>query len=186
MRGLRSANDLTLDALAERSGVSRAMISRIERSESSPTAQVIARLASGLGVTVASLFADEESQDAAPLARLADQRAWRDPETGYQRRNLSPPGYPSAIELVEVTLPPGARVAYDTALRAPAIDQQVYVLEGAVEISLGKSRYELGPGDCLAMRVDQVAAFRNPAARAARYIVALAAATARSAAGGRS
>lgn len=120
---------LTLDGLAGRAGVSRSMISLIERGESSPTASVLHRLATGLGTTLASLFAEEERPEALPLARRADQFAWRDPETGYLRRNLSPPGFPSPVELVEVVLPPGVRVAYDGVPRSIGISQQIWVLE---------------------------------------------------------
>src|SRR5215216_2835904 len=118
IRDLRDARVFTLEALAERSGVSRSMISLIERGESSPTAAVLDKLAAGLGVTLASLFAEKDSKGASPLARRADQRVWRDPDSGYMRRNLSAAGFPSPIELVEVVLPPGARVAYDTGHRA--------------------------------------------------------------------
>jgi transcriptional regulator with XRE-family HTH domain len=174
LRGLRAARGLTLDALAERSDVSRSMISLIERCESSPTASVLVRLASGLGVTLASLFADTPRPDPSPLARRAAQRAWRDPDTGYVRRNLSPPGFPSAIELVEVVLPPRAHVAFDGASRAPAIDQQIWVLEGTIQLRIDDTVHDLAAGDCLAMRVGQVSAFRNPTEHAARYLVALA------------
>ena len=149
------------------------MISLIERGESSPTASVLHRLATGLGTTLASLFAEEERPEAPPLARRADQLAWRDPETGYVRRNLSPPGFPSPIELVEVILPPGARVAYDGVPRSIGIHQQVWVLEGAIELTMGAGTHRLDVGDCLAMRVDQPTAFRNPTDRPAGYVVAL-------------
>lgn len=178
IRALRANQELSLDALAERSSVSRSMISLIERGESSPTANVLDKLAAGLGVTLASLFADAERADAPPLARRADQTLWRDPETGYLRRNLSPPGFPSPIELVEVVLPPGARVAYDTGLRAAAVDQQVWVLDGAVELTIGVATHSLAAGDCLAMRLDGPTSFRNPGPQPARYLVALATETA--------
>ena len=175
LRGLRAERGLTLDALAERAGVSRSMISLIERGESSPTAAVLDRLAAGLGVTIASLFADEARADASPVARRADQATWRDPETGYVRRNLSPPSFPSPVELVEVVLPAGARVAYDTAGRTRAVGQQVWVLEGRLELTVGGVTHRLDAGDCLAMRLDGPTAFRNPADRDTRYLVALAA-----------
>lgn len=174
LRGLRSGRGLTLDGLAERTGVSRSMISLIERGESSPTAAVLDRLAAGLGVTLASLFAETESPTASPLARRADQRTWRDPETGYLRRNLSAPGFPSPIELVEVILPPGARVAYDTASRSAGVSQQIWVIEGGIEFSLGDETYRLEMGDCLSMRLDRPNVFRNPTDLPARYLVALA------------
>jgi len=175
LRRLRAERGLTLDGLAERAGVSRSMISLVERGESSPTAAVLDRLSAGLGVTIASLFADEARADSSPVARRADQDSWRDPETGYVRRNLSPPGFPSPIELVEVVLPAGARVAYDTpgAARAVGISQQLWVLEGRVEVTVGEVTHSLRVGDCLAMRVDGPTAFRNPADRPARYVLAL-------------
>src|SRR5688572_18927903 len=67
LRRLRADRGLTLDALAERAGVSRSMISLVERGESSPTAAVLDRLAAGLGVTIASLFTEEARADASPL-----------------------------------------------------------------------------------------------------------------------
>ena len=149
------------------------MISLIERGESSPTASVLHRLATGLGTTLASLFAEEARSESSPLARRAEQSAWRDPETGYVRRNLSPPGFPLPIELVEVTLPPGARVAYDGAPGSIGISQQVWVLEGVVDLTVGSDSHRLAVGDCLAMRVDRPTIFRNPTEGPTRYVVAL-------------
>ena len=180
LRALRAERGLTLEALAERSGVSRSMISLVERGESSPTANVLDRIAAGLGLTLAALFADDARDGAAPLSRRAGQQSWTDPGTGYVRRNLSPPGYPSPIELVEVELPAGARVAYDSGARAATVHQQVYMLEGAMALTVGGDRHELEAGDCLAMRIDQPVVFHNPSGRPARYLVALATEDARS------
>jgi transcriptional regulator with XRE-family HTH domain len=174
LRALRAQHGLTLDTLAERSGVSRSMISLIERGEASPTANVLNRLAGALGTTIATLFAGAEQADPPPLARRASQPIWRDPDTGYTRRNLSPAGFPSRIALVEVVLPPGAHVAFDNAVHAPPVDQQVWVLEGTIRLSLGEATHDLAAGDCLAMRVDEVRGFRNPGRRPARYLVVLA------------
>jgi transcriptional regulator with XRE-family HTH domain len=165
---------MTLDGLSERTGVSRSMISLIERGESSPTAAVLDKLAAGLGVTLASLFADQENAAASPLSRWADQQVWRDPESGYVRRNLSAPGFPSPIELVEVVLPPGARVAYDTGHRATTVHQQIWIVEGAIALTLDEETHHLGTGDCLSMRLDRPILFRNPTDAPARYLVALA------------
>src|ERR1700688_286016 len=122
VRGLRAARGLTLEMLAERSGVSRSMISLIERGESSPTAVLLERLATGLEVPLATLFA-APGPSAAPVARRADQLEWRDPASGYVRRNISPSGFASPIQIVEVTFPAGARVAFDTSSRAVRVHQ---------------------------------------------------------------
>src|SRR5207245_10769068 len=83
VRELRAAHGLSLDALAGKSGVSRSMISVIERGESSPTAVVLEKLAAGLGVTLASLFdAPAARTPSGPVARREDQPQWRDPASG--------------------------------------------------------------------------------------------------------
>jgi transcriptional regulator with XRE-family HTH domain len=174
LRDLRASHGWSLEALAERSGVSRSMISLIERSESSPTANVLDKLAGALGVTLGSFFAETSSEAPTPLARRRDQRVWRDPETGYIRRNLSPPGFPTAIELVEVVLPAKAYVAYDAPGRVAALDQQVFVLEGTVQISVDEDFHEVDAGDCLAMRVERRSSFRNACDTPARYLIAIA------------
>jgi len=175
VRTLRGARGFTLDALAEASGVSRSMISLIERGQSSPTASVLDKLAAGLDVTLAALF--EDAMDGAPpspLARQADQPVWQDPASGYVRRNLSPPGQAPALQLVEVSFPAGKRVAYDSAARDADIHQQVWLIAGVMELTVGDAVFRLQPGDCLAMRLDRPIVYRNPGRTAARYLVALA------------
>ena len=172
LRAARDAAGLSLAALAERSGVSRSNISLIERGESSATATVLDKLSAALGITVASLFEDPVGDAPSPVARAADQPVWTDPGSGYVRRNLSPAAW-SPIQLVEVSFPAGARVAYETSARAVEVDQQVWLIEGAMDITVGDTRWQLAAGDCLAMRLDQPIAFHNPGHTPARYLVAL-------------
>lgn len=173
VRALREERGLSLAALAELSGVGRSTISLIERGESSATATVLDKLAGALGVALASLFEqDGDGGEPSPVSRLADQPAWSDPATGYLRRKLSPAA-PSPIQLVEVIFPPGQRVAFDTASRDVDIRQQVWILEGAMDIGVGEAGWHLEAGDCLAMRVDRPTSFHNPGGKAARYLVAL-------------
>lgn len=171
VRELRAARGLSLQALAERCGVSRSMISLIERGAASPTAVVLDRLAAGLGVALASLF-DAGPPGGGPLRRHADQALWRDPASGYARRSLSPSGGSSALQLVEVTFPAGARVAYDIAVRQPALQQQLWMLAGSMDILLGEARFQLRAGDCLAMTLDCPIVFSNPQRTPARYLLA--------------
>jgi transcriptional regulator with XRE-family HTH domain len=130
VRELRDAQRLSLDALATRSGVSRSNISLIERGESSPTAAVLDKLASALGVALAALFEDKGAPEDAPspLARVAEQPVWTDPASGYMRRSLSPAA-PSPLQLVDVVFPPGQRVAYDSVPHNADIHQQVWMIE---------------------------------------------------------
>ncbi|TFW06766.1 XRE family transcriptional regulator [Oxalobacteraceae bacterium OM1] len=170
---LRKARGLSLDALAAQCDVSRSMISLIERGESNATAVVLEKLATGLGVPLAGLFEDG-TPVAAPLVRRAEQPEWRDPASGYLRRNVSPPPAVTPIRIVEVEFPPGARVAYESAGRDVRIHQQVWILEGKMDITVGATTYALGTGDCLAFELNQPNVFHNPHRKPARYAVVLA------------
>ncbi|MBV8680689.1 MAG: helix-turn-helix transcriptional regulator [Aquitalea sp.] len=174
VRELRKSRGYTLDQLAEHSGVSRSMISLIEREETSPTAAVLNKLADALSVTLATLFADAPGAvPEQPLSRYAEQQIWRDPASGYLRRHVSPAGFASPLELVELTFPPGATVAFDNVARNVITHQQVWVLEGEMEITLGEQRWQLQAGDCLAMTLDRHIAFHNATDRPARYALVL-------------
>jgi len=176
VRELRAAHALSLDALAARSGVSRSMISLVERGEGSPTAVVLEKLAAGLGVTMAAMFEAPRVAATAgsPIARRDQQPLWRDPGSGYVRRNVSPAGVPQPMQIVEVEFPPKARVAFETGARDVRIHQQVWVLEGTIEITVGDEHHRLRDGDCLAMQLDRPTMFHNPTRKPARYAVVMA------------
>ena len=174
IKGLRQSRGLTLDQLAERSGVSRAMISRVERGESSPTAALLDRLCAGLGVLLSALFREEAQ--GGPLARRSEQPVWTDPDSGYVRRSVSPPGTGSRLEIVEVEMPAGARVLLDAPRGGFRLDQQLWLLEGELSLTVGGREHRLAAGDCLAMLLDGPIAFHNPGEVPARYAVVLTAA----------
>ncbi len=174
VRELRAGQGLTLDGLAARCGVSRSMISLVERGAASPTAVVLEKLATGLGVPLAGLFEGPRAAASGPIVRRDEQVQWRDPASGYLRRNVSPPHWPSPLQIVEVEFPAGARVAYETGARDQLVHQQVWVLAGTIEIGYGDERYRLAAGDCVAMRLDRPIVFDNPASRSARYVVVIA------------
>ncbi|HEX4385557.1 MAG TPA: XRE family transcriptional regulator [Myxococcales bacterium] len=169
VRALRGS--LSLDTLAARCDVSRSMLSLVERAESSPTAVVLEKIATGLGVPLASLF--EDAGGASPVSHGKDRVPWRDPESGYIRRNISPPGFPSPLQIVAVELPAGARVAYETGAREPAVHQQIWVQAGALEVTVGDSVHRLAQDDCLAMQLNAPVTFRNRTRKAARYVVVI-------------
>jgi transcriptional regulator with XRE-family HTH domain len=174
VRELRAAQGLSLEEVSQKSGVSRSMISLIERGESSPTAAVLDKLAAGLSVTLASLFdspARESAAPASPIARREDQPEWVDPASGYRRRNVSPSGVAQPMQIVEIHFPAGGRVAFETGTRDVRVHQQVWVLEGAIDVTVGTHRHRLRKGDCLAMELDSPTMFHNPARKPARYAV---------------
>jgi len=165
----RAALKLSLEEIAAQTGVSRAMISRIERGEVHASAVVLDKLCAGLGISLSTLFARDA---ASPLLRRADQPVWQDPSSGYVRREVAPAGTGSPVRIVEVDFPAGAEVSFE---RSPhrAIDQHVWVLAGEIEIGIAGTIHSLAIGDCLHMRIAEGNTFRNVSGGPARYAVIL-------------
>jgi transcriptional regulator with XRE-family HTH domain len=172
VRELRAAKGFSLEHLAQVSEVSRSMISVIERGESSATAVVLEKIAAGLGVALVSLF-DSPKKPCEPVARAKDNLPWRDPQSGYLRRNVSPGASITPIQIVEVVFPAKARVAYESVLSGVIIHQQVWVIEGAMDVSIGKAIHHLRVGDCLAFELNQPVVYFNPSSKAAKYAVVI-------------
>ncbi|HEY4342539.1 MAG TPA: XRE family transcriptional regulator [Steroidobacteraceae bacterium] len=170
VRGLRAERALTLEALATQCAVSRSMLSLIERGESSPTAVVLEKLAAGLGVSLAALF-DDPAAPASPVARREDHTPWRDPGSGYVRRNISPENYPVPFKIVEVVLPAKAKVAYDSGPREVPMAQQVWVQQGILDVVIGEVTHRLMRDDCLAMSLNVAISFHNRTRTPVRYVV---------------
>ncbi|MDE4039835.1 helix-turn-helix domain-containing protein [Acinetobacter pittii] len=172
VRELRLLRGYTLDVLASRCQVSRSAISLIERGEASPTAVVLEKLANGLGVPLTQLFAiSQNNQSPQPIVRRIQQSEWKDPETGYIRRQVSPPNWKSPFQIVEIEFPAQSRVTYETSANSKVVLQQIWVIEGKIDIQLGENFYALQEGDCLAMQLDQPIIYSNPSFKAARYIL---------------
>lgn len=170
LRNEREARGWSQGDLAARSGVSKAMISKIERAEASPTATLLGRLSGAFGLTLSRLLAGAEDAGRR-LARFADQPVWRDPETGYVRRAVSPPsGGP--LELVSVEIPSGARIAYP-ASAFTFIHQQIWVTGGTLIFREGEIEHRLAVGDCLQLGRPVECAFANPGPGPCTYLVAI-------------
>ena len=174
LRVEREARVWTLAELAARSGVSRAMLSKIERCEASPTAALLGRLSAAFGLTLSQLFARVEQ--GGQLARAAEQPMWRDPESGFLRRSLSPPGA-APLELVWGELPPGAKIPFPAASYAFIADQQLVMIDGALTIRQGDNTHELGARDCLRFGPPREVIFENNGSVPCRYVIAVLRAT---------
>jgi transcriptional regulator with XRE-family HTH domain len=175
IRREREARGWAIAELATASGVSRAMISKVERGEASPTATLLGRLSGAFGLTVSTLLARAESDGGAGrLARAAEQEVWTDPETGYVRRQLTPTG--ADPELVHVEMPAGGRVTYPASSYAFMRGHSVWLIAGGLTIREGMSETVLRPGDCLAfdLAVPQDREYENQTSSPCRYVVTLA------------
>lgn len=173
LRTEREARGWSLSDLAKHSGVSRAMINRVERAQASPTATLLGRLSGAFGLTLSTLLARAESDasGADRLMRAGQQPLWRDPETGYIRRSVSPPG--AEPELVHIELPSGGRVPYPASAYAHLQGQCIWVLSGALVFREGDVEHSLAEGDCLRLGLPQDCEFVNESDTDCVYLVAL-------------
>jgi transcriptional regulator with XRE-family HTH domain len=167
LKSLRASRGWTLERLAASSGVSRAMISKIERRETSATAALLSRLCVALEVPVSDLLAPAESPGM--VTRKGQRPSWRDPATGFVREIVSPRPAGSAVEVVEVELPPAANVVYRIDSRAH-YSQHIVALTEGLRVNQG-SDIDLGPGDALFMRPAGDVGFHNTSDHPCRYLV---------------
>lgn len=170
LAALRSERAWSLETLAQRTGISRATLSRLERCELSPTAAMLSLLCGQYGWTLSRLMAEAE-QRTPSFIPAREQVTWRDPETGYVRRVLSPPHPNLKGELVEVTLPPGSSVSYEASY-LPGLEHHLWVLEGSFSLELGGTEFRLEKGDCVRYVLAGPSKFVC-GRRQARYVIAL-------------
>ena len=168
---LRADRGWSLDVVADRTGISRATLSRLERAELSPTAAMLGRLCTVYGWTLSRLMADAETRPP-NVVRAADQTAWTDPESGYRRRAVSPPAAGLRGELVEVHVPAGASVSFDASPVA-GLEHHLWVLEGALALEIDGAQFRLRAGDCLRYVLSGSTRFQSTGTREARYLVAI-------------
>jgi len=170
LAALRAERGWTLETLAARTGISRATLSRLERGELSATAAMLNKLCAQYEWTVSRLMAEAETGPPT-VVRAAEQVAWKDPETGYVRRVLSPPHPNLKGELVEVRLPAGATVSYDVS-PVPGLEHHLWMLEGVLSLEIDGAAFRLEKGDCLRYVLSGPSRFvcgRRPA----RYVISM-------------
>lgn len=166
----RESRGWSLSQLAERALVSRAMIHKIERGSSSPTANLLGKLSGAFGLSMSTLMARAEIRQG-KLLRRGEQPEWVDPETGYVRRHVSPRS-DMPLDLVHVSLPAGKSVPMPASAYA-FLRLLIWVLEGELVLVEGPARHELQAGDCLELGPPTDCVFKNETDTECIYAVVL-------------
>ncbi|MGC6204466.1 MULTISPECIES: XRE family transcriptional regulator [unclassified Citrobacter] len=164
----RESRGWSLTELAERAGVSRAMIHKIERGESSPTATLLGRLSGAFGISMSMLIARAEMQEG-KLLRLADQPVWHDPQSHYLRRHVSPRS-DLPIDLVQIELPAGSDIPMPASSYVQA-RQLIWLQLGELVFVEGDVRHEMKAGDCLELGPPNDCRFINETTQTCVYLV---------------
>lgn len=147
------------------------MIAKIEAGQSSPTAALLGKLSGALGITMSTLLARVEAGAGSGLVRRADQPVWRDPGTGYVRRQIFPvPQSTLPLDLVQVELPAGAVLAFPASSYA-FIRQLIWMLSGDLVYVEGEREHHLREGDCLELGPPQDCRFENRSGASCSYLV---------------
>ena len=171
VKELRRERGLTLDGLAGKSGVSRAMISKLERGEKNPTLVIAARLSEGLGVTLSQLAGAGDRREVVVVPR--DRRmVMRDPETGFERQLLSPTFGNRGIEFIRNVVPEGSGSG-EFPPHKKGVEEHVVVERGELKAVLAGEEYLLREGDALYFEADVPHRFENAGAGECSYYLVI-------------
>jgi transcriptional regulator with XRE-family HTH domain len=171
LKALRNERAWSLDELAGRSGVSRATLSRLENSETSPTANVLGKLASAFGMTISRLMQMVEEKFA-PLIPRDRQLVWSDPAIGFRRRSVSPPAQSLAGEVLECEIDPDTCIDYEGSPRL-GLEHHLHLIEGSLKVTVNGETFQLSAGDCLRYQLSGPSRFATPNDCGARYFIFL-------------
>lgn len=169
LRRLRVRRGLSLERLAQLSHVSRAMLSQIELHQSTPTINVVWRIAGALGVPISALISARESGSTAVL-RAADSKVLSSSGGAFRSRALFPFDTRRHVEFYELSLAPGA--VENAHPHAPGTVENLVVAEGQIEVEIAGATHVLERGDAVLFEADVVHSYRNTSGAAAvAYLV---------------
>lgn len=167
----RRRKQWSLEQLSEQSGVSRSMISKIERCEAVPSTTVLAKIAEALGVTFSTLMSRPVDNEVIHI-KASTQPVLRDETTGFTRRCLSPVLPGRGIDWVLNTLPPRATAGEFQAHRR-GVEEYIYVLDGRLKAVVGSEVVTLETGDSLYFQADATHSFTNAGTRDCTYFLVI-------------
>lgn len=170
LQALRQAQGLSLDELSRRAGVSKSMLSQIERNQANPTVAVVWRLANALRVELSELLGGERPA-APPIEVVASHAtpALSSPDGLCRLRILSPIDLAGNFEWYELTVQPGG--ALESAAHEPGSREHLSVLAGELEVTAGGSRQLVKSGETARYAVDGAHAIRNLSKMAATALL---------------
>ncbi|MEW9552417.1 helix-turn-helix domain-containing protein [Nonomuraea sp. NPDC050783] len=174
VRRRREEAGLTLEQLSVRSSVSRAMLSKVERGEKSPTIGVASRIARALDTSLSDLIGAPAAaaSGVAIVMRRSDRPVFRDPETGFERHMVSAAPGAGGAEMVVHHLPAqvstGLLPAYP-----PGTEKQLVVLRGTLTVAIGGISETLDTGDSLFFQADADHGFANRTNAPCEYIMVI-------------
>lgn len=170
LKRLRRRQGYSLERLAKRSGVSRAMLGQIETGRSVPTIALLSKIATALEVSIPSLLVSPDAV-ATQLLRAEKTRSVVSNGGRFVARALFPLGGERRVEFYEITIAPGHRENAEP--HPPGTRENLVVVEGSVDVQVGREKpVTLASGDALLFAADQPHSYRNTGSEPLRlYLV---------------
>jgi transcriptional regulator with XRE-family HTH domain len=165
LRQRRKSRGMSLDDLAQSSGVSRAALSQVETCKSNPTVGLLWKIAVGLGVPFAELIG--EGKTGVSVLRRSDAQVLRSVDGKLESRPLSPAGATPRVELYELRL--SARSSHASEPHAQGTHEILVVLSGSLRLHVYDAAHDLASGDAVSFPADRPHTYENPGGSEARY-----------------
>ena len=165
LRAQRKRRAMSLDELAQLTGVSRAALSQIETRKTNPTIGVLWKIASGLGITFADLIGETRAELA--VLRRGEAQPLRSMDGKFESRPLMPASGIPQVEMYELRL--AARARHVSEPHGPGTREIVVVLSGAMRMTVGDHSDELGPGDSVVFDANKPHVYENAGGSESRY-----------------
>ena len=166
---LRLEKGISLEDFARFTGISKSTLSRIERYETSPTAQNLGQIAAALGVTCSELFQSVESKSAEFYCAKSFQD-WVDKTNGFVRTIICPPTRDRICELINCKLPAGAKIEYPIPLLG-GMEEIIFVQKGNLAFCHNNEKFSLGPFDALRFTLTGQTSFHNRGDEDCEYLI---------------
>ena len=165
LREQRKRRAMSLDELAQRTGVSRAALSQIETRKTNPTIGILWKIASGIGITFADLIGETRAELA--VLRRGEAQPLRSMDGKFESRPLMPASGIPQVEMYELRL--AARARHVSEPHGPGTREIVVVLSGAMKMTVGDHSDELGPGDSVVFDANKPHVYENSGSSESRY-----------------
>lgn len=159
LRRLRVQRGLSLERLARLSGVSRAMLGQVELSQSTPTINILWKIARALDVPFSALIIKNEAPSVS-LLRRSDSKVLGSDDGKFHSRALFPFDAPRSVEFYELRIAPDSEEVAEP--HPPGTTENLVVLQGSLEMKVASEVHTLEEGDAIFFEADVPHRYRNP------------------------
>lgn len=162
---IRKSRSLSLDNVAEMTGVSKAMLGQIERGDSNPTISVLWRIVNGLGISFTTLIEEVDSE--VTVASPGTLEPFSEEEGAYRAYPLFPYNLRTKFESYMVMIEPGCE--HSSEPHNDGVEEYIFVHQGVLELAYGEERHEVPAGSSVHFYANRPHGYRNPGTEVTQF-----------------